>query len=225
MREIVLDTETTGLSKSSDRITEIGCVELIDKKVTGNYFHAYVNPEMELSATSMEISGLTYKFLKDYPKFNEHRDGFLEFIRDDRLVIHNAPFDVGFLNMELERSGIDRKIGDNVIDTLAMAKMKYPGSPATLDALCRKFKVNADARIKHGALIDAQLLAEVYSIMSVDILQKNIFAQSSETIVAALDKMDIEERTFNISNEDDKKHKEFLSSIKSPIWAEYLALL
>ena len=141
MREISLDTETTGLSfTNGDRITEIGCVEIIDKKITGREFHLYINPERELSKQASEISGLTYAFLKDYRKFDEIADEFLDFIANARLVIHNAPFDVGFLNFELQLVGKNLIDPKNVVDTLVMAKEKFPGSPATLDALCRRFQ-------------------------------------------------------------------------------------
>ena len=228
MREISLDTETTGLSfANGDRITEIGCVEIIDKKITGQEFHLYINPERELSAQASEISGLTYEFLKDYKKFDEIADEFLGFIKDSRLVIHNAPFDIGFLNFELQRAGralIDPK---NVVDTLVMAKEKYPGSPATLDALCRRFSVDASARTKHGALIDADLLAKVYLHMSVEMLQRNLFGEvidNAEPIVeVATQQVQIfEQRDFPLTTDEKNFHMAFLQKIKNPIWNKFM---
>ncbi|MBQ9335530.1 MAG: DNA polymerase III subunit epsilon [Alphaproteobacteria bacterium] len=227
MREISLDTETTGLSfATGDRIVEIGCVEIIDKQITGQELHLYVNPERELSKQAAEISGLTYDFLKDYKKFEEISDEFLDFIADSRLVIHNAPFDVGFLNFELQRSGKKLIDSKNVIDTLAMAKEKFPGSPATLDALCRRFSVDASSRTKHGALIDADLLAKVYLHMSVEKLQKNLFGETfgdvaSVTEVTDVQVMVLEPRSFSPSNDELNAHLDFLKKLKNPIWSKY----
>ena len=227
MREISLDTETTGLSfATGDRIVEIGCVEIIDKQITGQELHLYVNPERELSKQAAEISGLTYDFLKDYKKFEEISDEFLDFIADSRLVIHNAPFDVGFLNFELQRSGKKLIDSKNVIDTLAMAKEKFPGSPATLDALCRRFSVDASSRTKHGALIDADLLAKVYLHMSVEKLQKNLFGETfgdvaSVTEVTDIQVMVLEPRSFSPSNDELNAHLDFLKKLKNPIWSKY----
>ena len=227
MREIALDTETTGLSAANgDRITEIGCVEIIDKVITEKSFHAYINPERELSQAAQEISGLTYDFLKDFKKFSEVAQEFLDFVRDSRLVIHNAPFDVGFLNMELERAGHNHLRNDLVVDTLVMAKQKYPGSPATLDALCKRFSINASKRVKHGALIDAELLAEVYIVMSVELKQNDIFSMNNKTsekfqyhLKANLEQIS----RVVVSKTDLEHHKEFLKKIKNPIWERYLS--
>ena len=227
MREISLDTETTGLSfATGDRIVEIGCVEIIDKQITGQELHLYVNPERELSKQAAEISGLTYDFLKDYKKFEEISDEFLDFIADSRLVIHNAPFDVGFLNFELQRSGKKLIDSKNVIDTLAMAKEKFPGSPATLDALCRRFSVDASSRTKHGALIDADLLAKVYLHMSVEKWQKNLFEETSGDVASVTEVTDIqvmvlEPRSFSPSNDELNAHLDFLKKLKNPIWSKY----
>ena len=227
MREISLDTETTGLSfATGDRIVEIGCVEIIDKQITGQELHLYVNPERELSKQAAEISGLTYDFLKDYEKFDEIADKFLDFIADSRLVIHNAPFDVGFLNFELQRSGKKLIDSTNVIDTLAMAKEKFPGSPSTLDALCRRFLVDASSRTKHGALIDADLLAKVYLHMSVEKLQKNLFEETSGDVASVTEMTDVqvvvlEPRSFSPSNDELNAHIDFLKKLQNPIWSKY----
>ena len=226
MREIALDTETTGLSfADGDRIVEIGCIEIIDKKITDNEFHVYINPEREMSKQASEISGLQDDFLKDCPKFAEIADNFLDFISDSRLVIHNAPFDVGFLNFELQKANKQIINPKNVVDTLTMAKGKFPGSQATLDALCRRFNVDASSRIKHGALIDADLLAKVYIQMSVEIRQKNIFGNvntsSNTTQQDTFEKKQYEPRKFAIPENELAEHTEFLKKIKNPIWNEY----
>ncbi len=163
MREISLDTETTGLQAlNGDRIVEIGCVELINHVATNNVFHVYLDPEREMSAEASAITGITDEQLRGKPKFAEIVDGFLRFVAGAPLVIHNASFDMGFLNMELRRAGRPELPLDKVVDTLAIARKRFPGSQSNLDALCRRFGVDNSAREKHGALLDAELLAEVY---------------------------------------------------------------
>jgi DNA polymerase-3 subunit epsilon len=163
MREIVFDLETTGIDpQGGHRIVEIGCVELIDKKMTGRFFHHYVNPEREVPKSAEKIHGLSTEFLKDKPLFKTLASGFLEFIAGDKLVIHNAAFDMGFINyqlQELSKPSIDFK---RAIDTLDIARKKFPGAKATLDALCTRYNICLQRREKHGALLDAELLAEVY---------------------------------------------------------------
>ena len=221
MREIVLDTETTGLSvNKGDKITEIGCVEIIDKVVTDRTFHAYINPEREVSVGAVEISGLTYDFLKKFPIFSEVADDFLNFIGNDRLVIHNAPFDVGFLNYELKLSE-KNSLQNEIIDTLVIAKKKYPGSPSTLDALCKRFKIDKSMRTKHGALIDAELLAHVYIAMSVAVKQNNLFDMKNDDVVLSIVRKNIAPRSFNLSDEELAAHKKLLENIKNPIWVNY----
>ena len=163
MREIMLDTETTGLSpKEGDRIVEIGCVEIIDRFPTGEVYHQYVNPQRSMPKPAFDVHGLSEEFLSDKPLFADLADGFLEFIDGAKLVIHNAPFDIGFLNFELEQASRPIIAWTNVIDTLKMARQKYPGAANNLDALCRRFKIDNSSREKHGALLDSELLAEVY---------------------------------------------------------------
>ncbi|MDR2598315.1 MAG: DNA polymerase III subunit epsilon [Holosporales bacterium] len=225
-REVILDTETTGLSVSDgDRITEIGCVEVIDKKLTGRTYHTYVNPEREVSDRAAEISGLTFEFLKAYKTFREIFQEFLEFIRNDKLVIHNAPFDTGFLNHELSLVGSDSIASSRVIDTLSMAREKYPGSPATLDALCRKFNIDRSMRTKHGALIDARLLAEVYIEMSVEIVQKSIFdgvnGDGNDGKESVTKKVTIPERIFSPTAGEITAHEKFLTTFEDPIWSKF----
>lgn len=163
MREIVLDTETTGLDpKTGHKIVEIGCVELENHLPTGQTFHRYINPERDMPDGAFQVHGLSEEFLADYPVFAAEADAFLEFIGDAPLVIHNAEFDMRFLNWELQILGYPLLPMNRAIDTVAMARKKFPGSPASLDALCRRFEIDNSAREKHGALLDAELLAEVY---------------------------------------------------------------
>ncbi|MEM9724601.1 MAG: DNA polymerase III subunit epsilon [Pseudomonadota bacterium] len=163
MREIVLDTETTGLDAlHGDRIVEIGCVEIWNHGATGRTFHKYLNPQRPMSADSIRITGLSDAFLAGQPLIFDVVDEFLDFIGEDPLVIHNAAFDVGFLNAELQRCAKPLIGNGRVVDTLAAAKKRFPGAQASLDALCRRFGVDNSGREKHGALLDAELLAEVY---------------------------------------------------------------
>lgn len=164
MREIVLDTETTGMDPlQGDRLVEIGCVELMNHVPTGRTYHQYINPERSVPAEAVAVHGLDDKFLKDKPVFAEIYTEFLDFIGDDgKLVIHNAEFDVKFLNAELANVGFPGYRLKDVVDTLKIAREKFPGSPASLDALCRRFGVDNTGRELHGALLDAELLAEVY---------------------------------------------------------------
>lgn len=164
MREIVLDTETTGFEPGEgDRIVEIGAVELFNHVPTGRTYHQYINPERSMPAEAFAVHGLGDDFLRDKPKFAQIAGAFIEFIgADSRLVIHNAAFDMKFLNAELGWAGHPVMPMDRALDTVAMARRKFPGSPASLDALCRRFGIDNSAREKHGALLDSELLAEVY---------------------------------------------------------------
>lgn len=163
MREIILDTETTGLKPwEGDRITEIGCLELVDCIPTGRTYHAYINPERDVPAVVVEVTGLTAAFLADKPKFAEVHASFMTFIGDARIVAHNASFDRDFVNAELERLGEALLPDERWFDTVELARSLFPGSPASLDALCRRFNISLERRDKHGALVDAELLAEVY---------------------------------------------------------------
>lgn len=163
LREIVFDTETTGFdSQGADRITEIGCIELMDWLPTGEQFHAYLDPEREVPDKVVEITGLTTSFLRGKPKFSDRAEAFLDFVGDSPLVAHNAKFDMGFINAELRRMGKPEIPDHRFIDTLAMANAAFPGSPASLDALCKRFDISLSSRDKHGAIIDSELLARVY---------------------------------------------------------------
>jgi DNA polymerase-3 subunit epsilon len=163
MREIVLDTETTGFDpETGDRIVEIGGVELYNHVATGRTYHQYINPERSMPAEAFEVHGLGDDFLSDKPKFAQVGQAFVDFVGDARLVIHNAAFDMKFLNAELRWMGLPALAMERAIDTLGMARKKFPGSPATLDALCRRFNIDNSARTLHGALLDSEILAEVY---------------------------------------------------------------
>lgn len=163
MREIVLDTETTGFEPSEGhRIVEIGAVELMNHMPTGRTFHQYINPEREMPKEAFEVHGLGDDFLRDKPVFKAIARDFIEFVGDSQLVIHNASFDMKFLNFELKQLGHPGLPMTQALDTLAIARQKFPGSPATLDALCRRFGVDNSGREKHGALLDSELLAEIY---------------------------------------------------------------
>jgi len=163
MREIVFDTETTGFHhKGDDRITEIGCIEIIDLLPTGEQFHCYLDPERDVPEKVVQITGLTTEFLKGKPKFASQAQAFLDFVGDSFLIAHNARFDMGFINAELVRAGFSPLPASRFKDTLDMAHEKFPGSPASLDALCKRFGISLSGRDKHGAIIDSELLAAVY---------------------------------------------------------------
>lgn len=221
MRHIVLDTETTGLSfQSGHRIVEIGCVELWNYLPTGNTFQSYINPRRSMDPGATRVSGITDAMLVDKPTFDEIAKSFLDFIQNDPLVIHNAPFDMGFLNGEL---GLLKYIpidGARAIDTVVMARKLFPGSPANLDALCRRFEIDLSARTKHGALLDAQLLAEVYLHLNggrqPDLELANALAAQS---VMPIQKRTIRpSRIFPVASCDLQKHEAFLKTIKEPLW-------
>ncbi|MEZ5557424.1 MAG: DNA polymerase III subunit epsilon [Pseudomonadales bacterium] len=178
-RQVVLDTETTGLEVSlGHRIIEIGGVEMIDRKLTGRHFHKYVNPERDIDDGAFEVHGISREFLADKPRFAEISHEFVEFVRDAELVIHNAPFDVAFLDAELGRLGESLRIADlcRITDSLALARHKHPGQKNTLDALCRRYGVDNSARHLHGALLDAEILADVYLALTGG--QTTLFAAS-----------------------------------------------
>ncbi len=169
MRQIVLDTETTGLEpREGHRIIEIGCVELVDRKLTGRTYHQYIQPERLIDPGAIEIHGITNEFLADKPVFADVVDDFVDFIRGAELVIHNAPFDVGFINHELKLCGAEQSVDElcGVLDTLAMARRMHPGQKNTLDALCKRYDIDNSSRELHGALLDAEILADVYLAMT-----------------------------------------------------------
>jgi DNA polymerase-3 subunit epsilon len=170
MRQIVLDTETTGLDPAQGhRVIELGCVELVNRKLTGRHLHLYINPEREVEAAALEVHGITNEFLADKPVFSAIADAFIEFVDGAELIIHNAPFDIGFLNHELALLNRGYKTMTeycSVLDTLAMARKKHPGQKNNLDALCKRYEVDNSQRELHGALKDAEILADVYLMMT-----------------------------------------------------------
>ena len=189
MRQIVLDTETTGLETSQDhRIIEIGCVELVNRKLTGKHYHQYINPERNVDEGAMQVHGITDEFLEDKPLFADIVDEFLAFVGDSELVIHNAPFDVGFIDHELSKlKNQPKSIASlcQVVDTLALARNKHPGQRNNLDALCKRYMVDNSQRDLHGALLDAEILADVYLVMTGGQVNLNINDQSSSDEGAA----------------------------------------
>jgi len=218
MREIVLDTETTGLNfNSGDRVIEIGCVEVVNRVRTGKFYHTYLNVPKESSPGALQVHGLTTEFLSDKPKFVDIVDEFLEFLGPDPLVIHNAKFDMGFLNNELELH--EKSILDNpVVDSLIVARKKFPGAQNNLDALCKRFNIDSSKRVKHGALLDAELLADVYleltggSQITFDL--QNQEKQQAQNI----QKVDFASRDYELSAEEKSAHDEMLKKIKDSLW-------
>jgi len=170
MRQIVLDTETTGLEpKQGHRIIEIGCVELVDRRLTGNNFHQYLQPDREIDDAAVEVHGITTEFLADKPRFEDVVDDFISYVDGAELIIHNAPFDVGFLNAELGKAGKEEGLLERlctITDTLVMARTKHPGQRNSLDALCRRYEIDNSQRQLHGALLDSEILADVYLVMT-----------------------------------------------------------
>jgi DNA polymerase-3 subunit epsilon len=169
MRQIVLDTETTGLEPSQGHnVIEIGCVEMIKRRLTGNNYHQYIKPDRDSDEDAIRIHGITNEFLADKPKFRDITADFLEYIRGAELIIHNAPFDIGFLNAELKRNGCNEKVEDicSIVDSLVLARRKHPGQKNNLDALCRRYGIDNSHRELHGALLDSEILADVYLMIT-----------------------------------------------------------
>jgi DNA polymerase-3 subunit epsilon len=228
MRELCLDIETTGLDpRGGHRIIEIACVELVNKVKTGNFFHVYVNPRRDVPDEAFRIHGISTEFLQDKPIFDHVAHKFLDFVKDTTLVIHNAAFDTKFLNYELGILGLPTLNMENVIDSLAIARKKFPGSPASLDALCRRFNIDLSKRTKHGALLDTELLCEVYielmgGAQTGFSFNKNDVATESakaEIIAAKEAKNILPKRDFSPSESELKSHQEFVTKhIKNNIW-------
>ena len=222
MREIVLDTETTGLDPNSgDRIVEIGCVELINHITTGVTFQKYFNPQRDMPDSAYRIHGLNSEFLANKPVFADVAKEIQDFLGEDKLIIHNAAFDVGFLNAEFERAGSVTLSLDRTIDTLALARQKYPGAQATLDALCRRFDINTAQRVLHGALLDASLLAEVY-LELIGGRQPTLTLDKIKPETATLDVLTKPKikpaRPHQPTEEETISHKKFINQLNKPIW-------
>ena len=215
MKEIVLDTETTGLSvKDGHRIVEIGCIELNNLIPTSNKFHCYLNPERKVSQNALQIHGYTDQFLTDKKKFFEIADEFLLFIKDKKLIIHNAEFDISHLNNELKIAGKKIIEKTNVVDTLEIARDKYPGSQISLDALCKRYKIDNSKREKHNALIDCELLTKVYINLIDQKEPKLNFTQTNQNVsYKKLNKTNnYSKKIVEPSSEEIKLHKEFLKN-------------
>ena len=211
MKEIVLDTETTGISiKEGHRIVEIGCIELENLIPTKKQFHCYLNPERKVSEKALEIHGYTDEFLADKKKFKEIADKFLEFINGKRLIIHNAEFDLSHLNNELSLMGV-KKLSNEIIDTLVIAREKYPGSPVNLDSLCKRFRIDNSKRTQHTALIDCDLLSKVY-INLIDQKEPKLDLQTNnfQNNIENNSNVTYFKKVIKPNNEELKKHNDYL---------------
>lgn len=221
MREIVFDTETTGLSPADGhRLVEIGCVELVNRIETGRTFHVYINPERAMPAEAEAVHGLSALFLADKPRFHEIVDDFLAFIGKDPLVAHNAMFDMGFINAELKRCGKPPIFAERATDTLAIARTKFPGAKHSLDALCQRYDIDRSMRVHHGALLDAQLLAQVYVELTGGRQIGFDLAESAAVaaVAAAADRTYREPRPHAASADELARHAAFIAKLKDPVW-------
>ena len=232
MREIVFDTETTGLNAATgDRLVEIGCVELVNKCETGREYHAYFNPCRDMPADAHRIHGLSSDFLADKPLFADSAAHLLEFIADSPLVAHNAAFDFGFLNWELEACGYPAVAATRMIDTWAIARIKHPGAKHSLDALCSRYGIDRSHRVKHGALLDAQLLAQLYVELSGGRQIGLGLGEASAAAIAVADAPPVVEiarpiripRVHAASADEIERHRAFVATLVSPLWERYAA--
>lgn len=226
MREICLDTETTGLDpKDGHKVIEIACVEMVDKIRTGKVFHVYVNPRRDVPQEAFKVHGISTEFLQDKPIFDHIAHKFLDFIKDAKLVIHNAAFDLKFLNHELRLVGLGAIDSSSVVDTLDLARKKFPGSPASLDALCKRFNIDISHRTKHGALLDTELLCDVYielmggaqSGLAFESVKKEEKLEEKSTVEIV--RRNLPKRNFTVSDADLELHREFIAkNFKSNFW-------
>jgi DNA polymerase III subunit epsilon len=227
MREIVFDTETTGLDpRTGDRLVEIGCVELMGRIPTGETFHAYFNPQRDMPAAAEEVHGLSAAFLADKPLFADGAEALLAFLGDSPLVAHNAGFDFGFLNNELALCGREPIALDRMVDTVAIARKKHPGAKASLDALCTRYGIDRSHRVKHGALLDAELLAQVYLELLggrqiglvLDTAVDTASASVTVTTISTIQRIFRAPRPHRASEAELARHKAFLEAIETPLW-------
>lgn len=228
MREIVLDTETTGMDPNDGhRIIEIGAVECINHVPTGKHLQLYINPEREVPADAIAVHGITNEFLADKPVFAQVYTEFIDFIKDAKLVIHNAEFDMKFLNWELKKVGHPALPWSHVVDTLGMARKKFPGSPANLDALCRRFNIDNTERTYHGALLDSELLAEVYLELlggrqhGLGLLSGGAGKKSGLGGKTDIKREYREPRVFTVTEDEKAAHAALLEKINDPVWAKH----
>ena len=227
MREIVFDTETTGLDPATgDRMVEIGCVELVNRVETGTTFHAYFNPERDMPSEAEAVHGLSQSFLADKPLFRELAPELLDFLGDAPLVAHNAGFDFGFLNAELAVCELQAVCTSRMVDTVALARKKHPGAKLSLDALCTRYGVDRSHRVRHGALLDAELLAQVYVELTggrqigLELASEIVeTANNGSARPAPVARPRREPRPHAATAEELARHKMFLEQIKSPLWA------
>ena len=231
MREVVLDTETTGLDPADGhRVLEIGAVEIVHQSLTGNAFHVLINPERDVPQEAVRIHGHSSAVLKDKPIFASVVDDFLAFIGDSKLVIHNADFDVRFVNAELARLGLTTISMDRVVDTLTLARKKHPGAPASLDALCDRYRIDRSRRVRHGALLDAEILVEVYCELTGGRQRSLMFGDAAELAAAAAVALapqysDRPPRRSPIEPAEISAHIQYIESFgPDAIWFHYLAL-
>ena len=225
MREIIFDTETTGLDpKGGDRLVEIGCIEMVNRVETGRTFHAYFNPERSMPAAAEAVHGLSDGFLADKPLFAARAAEFLEFIGDSPLVAHTAGFDFGFINAELARIGMEPVDKSRMIDTVALARVRHPGAKLSLDALCSRYGIDRSHRTRHGALLDSELLAQVYvELTGGRQIGLELAAEVSDVTVVTMTETRIDRprrplRPHAASEAELATHAAFLESVKSPLW-------
>ena len=230
-REIVLDTETTGLdAKRGDRLIEIGCIELMNRIPTGREFHRFLNPEgREVHPDAEGIHGISTAFLQDKPLFRDEVGAFLEFIGNDPLIIHNANFDIGFINAELARLKLPPIGMERVTDTLALARRKHPAGPNSLDALCKRYGIDNSKRTKHGAIMDSLLLADVYVELlgerqaTLGLAARNVSSAGARTVTSAGTSARKVQLPPRLMPEDETRHREFVAQLgPNAIWAKYL---
>jgi len=230
VREIVLDTETTGLDPlQGDRLVEIGCIELVNRIPSGQTFHAYLNPERGMPAEAFAVHGLSEEFLKDKPLFATVADSFLGFLGEAPLVIHNAGFDIGFLNAELERTGRPSIGRERLIDTLLIARRKHAGASNRLDDLCVRYAIDHSRRTKHGALLDAELLAEVYVELIGARQAQLVLSQTAAPILVPGATITIRQRPTplapRVSAAEQEAHRQFIATLgEAAIWRDYISL-
>ncbi|HTG63799.1 MAG TPA: DNA polymerase III subunit epsilon [Sphingomicrobium sp.] len=230
MREIIFDTETTGLSPAGgDRMVEIGCIEMIGRVETGRHYHCYFNPGRSMPSEAEAVHGLSDIFLSDKPNFADKVDDLLEFIGDSPLVAHNAAFDFGFLNHELERCGRVAICLTRMVDTLMLARSRHPGAKHSLDALCTRYGVDRSQRVKHGALLDAQLLAQVYiELTGGRQIGLGLVSEAQGSVTVSLTNLGPtpgvvrEARSHSASPEELERHRAFVAKIANPLWERFV---
>jgi DNA polymerase III subunit epsilon len=225
MREIIFDTETTGLDpKTGDRLVEIGCIEMVNRVATGSTFHAYFNPDRDMPSAAEAVHGLSITFLSDKPRFHERAAELIEFLGDAKLVAHNAGFDFGFVNSELEMCGMEPLSRERMIDTVALARVRHPGAKLSLDALCTRYGIDRSHRTLHGALLDAELLAQVYvELTGGRQIGLELAGSAEESLVVTVESA-ARQRTFRParphapSEAELAAHAAFLATVKEPLW-------